>query len=198
MQKLNSRLLIALAALTMLYPAWGLAKQINFTDNNSIQLNGDSTVRKFSSLSSKIKIGGTASSEPQSSQFPWTPSQIDVSVDVKTLKSESTTLDEHMYESLKADKFPQINIALSKFRFENKTVFAGGTLTIAGVTKPVELQAVYEPADNKINFKGAYSLQMTDFGIQPPTMMMGTIKTANRIEIIFNVSCSTTLLEENK
>lgn len=196
MQRLKCFLFKVLTSLIIVCPAWGLTKQINFTDNNSIQLNGDSTLRKFSAVSSKIKVRGTAVSEQSNSLLPWTPDRVDIVIDVKTLKSDSTTLDDHMYESLKADKFPQVEIALNKFSFENKSVVAAGTLAIAGVAKPVELKAVREGADNKLVFKGSYTLQMTDFGIQPPTMMMGTIKTSDKIEIIFNVSCSTTLQEE--
>jgi len=198
MQKLKSLLLNALTALVVVYPSWGLTKQIVFNETNSVQLNGDSTLRKFSSSSSKIKVRGTAQSEQQSPLFPWTPTKLDISIDVKSLKSDSATLDEHLYENIKAEKFPLIEVSLNKFRFENKTVFAAGTLAIAGVSKAVELQAVYETVDGKLNFKGSYALKMSDFGIQPPTMMMGTIKTADNIEIIFNVSCSTTLQEENK
>jgi hypothetical protein len=192
------RNLLLNAVLVVVFPVCGFAKPVNCTDGNSVQLNGDSTVRKFSSLSSKVKVEGAADPVPANAVYPWTPTAIDISIDVKTLKSDSTTLDDHMYESLKADKFSSVKINLKKFRFENKTAIAEGTLTIAGVTNPVELRAVQETVDNKMNLKGSYTLQMTDFGIQPPTMMMGTIKTANKIDVVFNVSCSTTLQEENK
>lgn len=191
-------LLKAAAAFFILIPASAFAGQVECADGNSVRTNGDSTLRKFSSVSSKVKIRGTAEPKTQGALVPWTPLGVEITIDVNTLKSDSTTLDDHMYEALKADKYPYIGLSLTKFKFENKSVIAEGTLTIAGVSNPVQLAAIQELNEPKINFKGSYALKMTDFGIQPPALMMGAIKTANQIEIIFNVNCSTTLKEENK
>jgi polyisoprenoid-binding protein YceI len=62
-------------------------------------------------------------------------------------------------------------------------------LSIAGVAKEVKFKTKYDVDGNQITFKGSYTFKMTDFNIDPPTAVMGTIKTGDevtvRLEIVF-------------
>lgn len=163
---------------------------------NRIEIRGDSSLRKFSAEAKSVEISGKSDDKPvPGSALPWTPIELEMALPVKNLKSDSETLDEHMRESLKAGSFPLIQLKLTQFSFADAVVKASGTLTVAGVTKPIELKGLVSIEGNNLRISGAKSVIMTDFGIEPPTMFMGTVKTQNEIEVIFEVIC---LLETNK
>ncbi|HTA26291.1 MAG TPA: YceI family protein, partial [Bacteroidia bacterium] len=66
------------------------------------------------------------------------------------------------------------------------TISAKGTLTIAGVTKPIDmLIKVSAPNQGYLTFEGSQTIKMTDYGITPPTALLGTMKTGNEITINF-------------
>lgn len=57
-------------------------------------------------------------------------------------------------------------------------------ITIAGMGRSVPIQArVRKMADNKLQIYAERPLKMSDFGIQPPTALMGMIKTNDDITI---------------
>lgn len=189
--KTNILVLFALLSSLQLY-----AKEIQCLPEGRIEIRGDSTVRKFSAEAKKFDVTGKAKEKPVSqSIMPWTPAEIEISMPVKNLKASSEKLETHMWENLKIRKFPLIQLKLTKFSFKEAFVAAFGTLSVAGVTKEIELNGLISVTGNKINVSGAKTLLMTDFGIEPPTMMLGALKTKNEIEVKFEVNC---LLDSNK
>jgi polyisoprenoid-binding protein YceI len=63
-----------------------------------------------------------------------------------------------------------------------------GTLEIAGVTKPIELTATgSKTGNNKVKFEGSVSLVMSEYGIDPPTALLGTLHTGDEVTIRFAV-----------
>ena len=63
-----------------------------------------------------------------------------------------------------------------------------GVLTIAGRGVNTELVATctYNPADGSLVCTGTKALKMTDYGVKPPSFMMGTIKTGDPITVNFS------------
>ncbi len=120
--------------------------------------------------------------------------KLDVMIPVKSLKSKEASLDKNMYKALNADSYPTIFFHLSSYRVHASTinshgsrVTALGTLTIAGRERPIELIAETALADKSLRVQGEYALLMTEYGIKPPTLMMGTIKVRDPVAIHFDV-----------
>ena len=95
---------------------------------------------------------------------------------------------------MKADNHPNITFKLEgvtpiKAQADGYTVTASGNLTFAGSTKKVELIAKGKSnGDGTITFSGSQKIKMTDFGIKPPTALMGTMKVGNEVEVVFSVT----------
>lgn len=169
---------------------------LSFLPDSRIQLNGDSTFKKYSAVTSHLDLSGEAKlTENSAARLPWAPIEVEMLLAVKNLKSGDETLDKHMYENLKAEKFPQIHLKLATFNFSDsrdgkpESVTASGTLMVAGVTKPLELKINLMIEGQKLRITGNKKLLMSDYDIDPPTMMLGAMKTRNEVEINFNVIC---------
>lgn len=120
---------------------------------------------------------------------------INIAVEVETLKSGKNIMDKKCYRALKHDEFPVI-----KYHFKNITSIErkndnlysaklNGTLSIAGITKPTLILVDIILKDNIIvNIKGKKELKMSDFNVVPPTALLGTLKTGNDITIEFNLN----------
>lgn len=66
-----------------------------------------------------------------------------------------------------------------------------GRLTIAGTTQTVQMVVKGKALDGgHFRFTGQQVLKMTDFGVDPPTAMLGTLKTGDQITVHFDVTVS--------
>ena len=124
-------------------------------------------------------------------------SRLSFSLPAKSLKSEHEMMDKNTYKALSADKNPTISFVLSASSVtptgkNSYQLHCYGKLTIAGTTKETDFVAtcMYNPADKSLTVTGVKAMKMTDYNVKPPTVMMGTIKTGNDINIAYNVRFS--------
>jgi len=61
-----------------------------------------------------------------------------------------------------------------------------GNLRIAGKTQPATLKADWKSVSGGIQISGSYALKMTDFGISPPTALLGVMKTGDGITLEYS------------
>jgi len=117
-------------------------------------------------------------------------SKLKVTIPAKGIVStKGRIMDNKTYDALKSAQHPKITFTLAKASLSNSKVQATGQLTIAGTTKTVSLSADSKAGKaGSITFAGSYSLKMTDFGMEPPTAMMGTIKTGDEVTIKYQLT----------
>lgn len=99
-------------------------------------------------------------------------------------------MNKDFYHALKAKSHPNMWIELESIENVRMITASWTTLathtriTIAGTGKSVPIHAqVRKLADNKLQIRAERPLKMSDFGIQPPTALMGMIKTNDDITI---------------
>ncbi len=123
-------------------------------------------------------------------------SGITIKMDVHSIKSDmGSVMDNNTYKALKAEEHPEIVFTLLGqaksilANSNNKIITVNGNLTIAGVTRFVEMKAkVNMQGKGKLIFEGSQPIVMSDYGISPPTAIFGTLKTGNNITINFKIS----------
>ena len=172
--------------------ASGFSQQQYTVDKASaVTVEGTSTLHNFE-LTSKT-VSGTVLLSTGGTNL--TLEKISISIPVKGLHSGKDGMDENMYESLNADSHPMITFESSSITQAaandsgKSELLVDGILTINGVSKNISMNVAAKNLDGKrYSFDGSKTLRMSDYGIEPPTMFFGTVKTGNGITVHFSVT----------
>lgn len=119
-----------------------------------------------------------------------------ITVPSESLKSGKGAMDKNAYKALKTNDHREINFTLTDVsKIETSggkyILTCEGRLTIAGKTKAVELTATCLPKSNgSIQCKGGKVIKMTEYEVEPPSFMFGSVKTGDQLEIEFDVMFS--------
>ena len=119
---------------------------------------------------------------------------LDFSVEVEQLKSGKNGMDNNTFKALNSKTYKTINFKLvsvskiTKTTDGNFTVETQGDLSIAGVTKRINQTFSVKVLGKKAVFSGKTKIDMTLYGVKPPTALMGTIKTGKDVTIDFKVT----------
>lgn len=106
-------------------------------------------------------------------------------------------MDRKTYAALNADTYPEIkfnSLTANGIKTVNSK-FSGnltGNLLIAGISRAVAVPftglVTNKAGKNEISVSGSVELEMSDFKISPPTAIMGTLKTGNKIVLSFSLN----------
>lgn len=137
-------------------------------------------------------MNGTANYTVESNVLKAIP-KLNFSVEVEQLKSGKKGMDENTYKALKSKSFKTIDYALVKVNSitasgTNYTIETLGDLTIAGVTKRVNIIFTAAISGKKMILVGKHKIDMTTFNVEPPKALMGTIKTGKDVTVDFKVT----------
>lgn len=110
----------------------------------------------------------------------------------KDLKSNSSIMDKKAYDALKSEQHPEIRfsgISLTGFVAEGSSIKGtlNGKLTLAGQTRDVSFPFTGVVNGRSISISSASDLTFSGFGIEPPTAMLGTLKTGDKVKVSFNL-----------
>jgi hypothetical protein len=125
------------------------------------------------------------------------------SIPAKSLKSESKGMDKNTYKALNADKHASISFVAQSADIKPAgtgfILYTKGKLTISGVTKDIVLNVhATVNADKSITYTGSYKLKMTEYQVDPPTALFGTITTGDAVNVKFSLLQKETMSYVNK
>lgn len=117
---------------------------------------------------------------------------IAVTVSADRLDCKNGTMNEHMLKALKAKDHPVIAFRVASYDLSRAAagidVQLTGVLALGGVEKPITVTAQATAGeDGALHVTGTYALRMTDYGLKPPTLMLGTMRVHNDVKVGFDI-----------
>lgn len=118
----------------------------------------------------------------------------EVKMEASSIKgSEGRRMDTKIYEALDIQKHPFISFVLRSVNSVNESaggywINTSGVLTIAGVSRNISLGVAAKVLSNgHVEFVGNQKVKMSDHKVDPPTAMLGALKTGDEVNISFKV-----------
>ena len=187
MKRLSALVPLALVALT----AWnGHVPPFSFATGSSVRVTGTSNVHGWTCTATRVT--GTLTGQGTAAALTDL-SDLTVTVPVSALDCRNGTMNTNMRRAMNTSANPNIRFTMASATVTpgaggRSTVSGTGQLTINGQTRPVRISATGEPgAGGRTRFQGSVPVNMPDFGITPPTAMMGTMRTGARVTVAFDV-----------
>jgi polyisoprenoid-binding protein YceI len=190
---LSSLLVAGLAASAVTVPmAFAQNKAPLAVDTAQVSIAGTSNIHEYTASTTKVRVTQVRLAPAVAGAAFWTeilkPGAIEafeIAIPAATLSSPKEGLDKNMQKALKVEQFPDITFKLARLEGAIGSLRAVGTLRIAGVEREVVLMLTTEQRANTLVVKGRLPLLMTDFGIKPPTALLGMLKTDPKVTVSF-------------
>lgn len=155
--------------------------------SNVVTLYGSSTLHDWNMTAHSFSTDGqfTVTGENELSACQ----ALSFTLPVHNLKSDHDGLNDNAYESLKADKYKDIVFKASSAKVSSLgghkyQIAASGNLTIAGVTRPTTVTATaVVNSDGSISCSGSVPLKLSEFNIDRPSFMFGTMKVGDALTL---------------
>ena len=160
-------------------PAAAQQSTVDFT------VSGTSTVRGWT-----CSVSGAAAVTPGSSApapgFADGVQSATLTVPVADFECPDETMTEHLMEAMKPAEFAEITFQLDSYDASGQGAEASGALTIQGVTMPVSFPLSLTPSGAGVEIAGEVGLDMTEYGVEPPVVLLGLLRVRPEIRIQFD------------
>ena len=195
MRTSKTRTLMALA-LAPAFLGWTAASGgFTLQPESRLWIEGTSTVRGFTckatAFDAQIEAAGAGT---LSAVLTGNKAVGNVAVDVQAAKLDcgNGKMNEHMLKALQVEQHPTISFRLGSYELVRSgaqtQVQLTGTLTMGGVQKPASITELATDGPNgTLRVAGGYTVNMKDFGLKPPSLMMGTMKVNENVKVGFDL-----------
>jgi len=157
-------------------------------DNSKLSVFGTSSLHDWEVVAEEQSGSITVENTSETASI----NALNFKVIAESLKSGKSGMDKNAYKALNTKQFESIDFKLTKVNSITPqgngvyTVKSTGDLTIAGTTNAIQLNFTLSLTDSNAKLVGSYTFNMTQFKIDPPTAMFGTITTGDELKIEFN------------
>lgn len=196
----TSLALIALCAVTaraqLLASTAAEPLRLSVRSDSKLWLEGSSNVRDWrcdaTSLDASVDLDGGSAYASDAAAVAHLR-HVQVRVPAHALTCGRGQMDRIMYKALHADDEPDCRQIVGRFDVvarnpRDRELVMQGTLRVAGRERSVRLPIEVERMrDGTLRARGALPILMTDYGITPPSVFFGVLRTENRLVVKFDL-----------
>jgi len=190
MKKLSSLQKAVLAFVLFQLMAFVPMAQIKYHAKDNIQtlISGTSTLHDWTMQTTKGECSAVFTYG--AADQPAVLTSLSFAMPAEALKSEHKAMDKNAYKALKTAQYANITYVFNgTAQIQNGQLKCTGKLTIAGTTLDADLVATIKiNPDRSITVSGSKKISMKDFSIDPPSFMLGTVKTGNDLTLKFDLT----------
>lgn len=160
-------------------------------EGSKMMVYGTSTIHDW-----EVEAEGIQGSVTISSDSSMAIDAASITVPVEKMESGKGGMNKKMYGALDKKKHPNITYKLTEATIDSMDTDAQtfkvnttGDLTIAGATQSIKMTLDgKKAADGSYAFTGSKSINMTDYKVDPPSAVFGTIKSGEEVTIKFDLT----------
>lgn len=165
--------------------------KFSFSDVKEMKVSGTSTIHDWE-MEAENGVSAIASMSLENGQLKGI-SSLKVELKAESLKSGTKGMDTNAYKALVTDKYPTISFELvGPAQINGNKITANGRMTISGTSQTIPLEVTYQVNGSKVSFSGSKEIKFTDYKIDPPKAVFGTIKTGDELTLSFDISLTQT------
>jgi polyisoprenoid-binding protein YceI len=195
MRKTSYTALVAALVLAPATIAWTTsADTLTLQPESKLWVTGTSNVRDFECTATAltVDVSSVAGAVALVSAGEKGVTGVAVRVPAAQLDCRNGKMNSHMLKALKATEYPEIAFDLRSY--ELATVAAGvsvtltGDLTMGGVKKTITMNAKATSAEGgALKVTGAKDITLSEYALKAPTLMMGTLKVSDVVQVHFDL-----------
>lgn len=168
--------------------------------HSEIKIQGETNVNKFECELFIPTITDTITVNSIRSTLKISFDSLILSYRVDDFDCGISAMTKDFQDLLNADQFPYLNLKINEINilkenegFERLAVIADITVTIGGVSKRLKVKDSYviNESESVLTLYGEESVNITDFGIEPPTRFWGALRVYDKLRINFNIRMNT-------
>jgi polyisoprenoid-binding protein YceI len=171
------------------------ANNMTLQPGSKLWVEGTSTVRGFSCAAGTINAAVAATSTGAVAATlagQKAISTVHIEVPAQSLDCENGTMNGHMLKAIKADQHKSIVFHMTAYDVTTQgseaTVKLTGRLRLGGQEKPINMTAVAKQGPGgTLQVTGSQEIKLTDYGLKPPTLMMGTMKVGDAVQVKYDL-----------
>lgn len=186
------RWIAALAALALVAAAGPVLDALRLKPESKLWFEGTSTVRNWDCKVPNIQAAIDAEAGAPAAVLAGRKAvrTVDLTFPVSALDCENRTMNNHMRDALHAEEHQYIRFSLTGYTLAKAAATTGtleGTLMINGQTRPIAVPVQFADAEGALRVTGKYPMAMTQWGVRPPRLMMGTMKVGDTVTVNFDL-----------
>jgi polyisoprenoid-binding protein YceI len=108
---------------------------------------------------------------------------VSATVEVMTFNSGNSNRDSHAMEVVDALTYPEAGFTGGAITHNGDSISVAGKVTFHGVTKDATMRGMISWSPEKVNVRGGFSLSLTEFGIERPSLLMIPVSDSLRFEL---------------
>lgn len=186
-RSIKNGFLLILLVIAIALPAAGQKAVVLIPSESKIVIEGTSSLHDWEERVGKFDV---------SMQLQSQGADIESISGVKLISKSSSIVSDNSimtgktHDALQVEKYPEIVFrstepAVLDLKGDKFTGSLTGDLVLNGVTKRVVISFTGALTGDRIEVTGSHALNMTDYKIKPPTAMLGTLKTGDKVNVSF-------------
>jgi polyisoprenoid-binding protein YceI len=187
-----SRFLPAALAILAIAAAVPAPQALKVSEGSRLWFEGTSTVRDWNCQAGQLDAAIDADAGAPAAVLGGRRAvrTVQLTIPVAQLDCNANrTMNGHMWTALESERHATIQFALASYELAQSPTRGTltGSLTIHGVAHPVTIPVEFADQDGALRVTGSYALKMTEWGVEPPKLMLGALKVGETVTVRFEL-----------
>ncbi|MCX6180762.1 MAG: YceI family protein [Bacteroidetes bacterium] len=109
---------------------------------------------------------------------------VGVAANISCFNTANDSRDSHTLEVTEALKYPSVQFLSTSIVNQDTNLTVNGNLTFHNVKKPISFKASKIISNGEMTVRGTFSIKITDYGMELPTLMMVATEDLIKIEFV--------------